>query len=226
MIIKINECHLHYPIISSFCSDNKMENSTLVDSYNTTNTKPKPQLEVAVIMFLFGAIGNLIAITFLCMSKKRHLWRPFYRLVGSLALTDLSGTICVFPVVMHSSASGYTFVFPSGLCEYMSFMWAFSFLASAMLVCCMSLDRFMAILLPFHYNTTKKNQRVNIMIITVWIASAIVTSLHIFGLGSAKKFFPGSWCFINFTSSDQLNRINTFIYSSVGLAVLVIRQSF
>ena len=202
------------------------EEATFFPIVNVTNSnvtgvrKPKPQLAVAVVMFLFGAIGNIIALLFLFSSRKRHKWKPFFRLVGSLALTDLTGNILVFPVIMHSSASNYTFVFPSGLCEFMSFVWAFSFMASAMLVCSMSIDRFLAIAFPFIYNTNTKIRRVNIMICTAWLASTFISILHICGLGSAKNFFPGSWCFLNFTSKDDLNKINTYIYAISGMLVL------
>lgn len=40
----------------------------------------------AVMQFVFGVLGNLIAIIVLITANKKHKWRPFYRLVLGLGL--------------------------------------------------------------------------------------------------------------------------------------------
>lgn len=42
------------------------------------------------------------------------------------------------------------------------------------------------------------------------------------GLGSVYKFYPGSWCFLNFISGTTLERVNSLIYSGLGILVLLI----
>ena len=174
------------------------------------------------LQFFFGVVGNLIALIVLCSSSKRHKWKPFYRLVGGLALTDMCGVLFVYPTVMSRYASGFTFDFPKPLCQYSSFIYTYALLGSALIVCAMSFDRFLAILFPYYYNTETKERRVNIMLISIWIFTFIISSLHLVGLGDSKLYYPGSWCFLNFVGKTTADRVNSFIYSLLGLLILLL----
>lgn len=183
------------------------------------------------LQFIFGVLGNAIALVVLKLSAKTHQWRPFYRLVAALALTDGGGILLVYPTVMIRYASHFKFIMPAALCGYSSFIYTFTLLASAMIICSMSIDRFIAILYPHMYNTNTKNKRVHIMLGVIWISTAVVCSLHLFGLGDSHSFYPQSWCFIDFsnvTADDtpaKLNRANAFIYSIIGLIIIVLTVS-
>lgn len=179
------------------------------------------------LQFVFGVLGNTIALVVLKLSAKTHQWRPFYRLVAALALTDGGGILLVYPTVMIRYATNFNFIMPAALCGYSSFIYSFTLLASAMIICGMSIDRFFAILYPHMYNTNTKNKRVHIMLGVIWITTAVLCSLHLFGLGGSHSFYPQSWCFIDFSNvatndaPAKLNRANSFIYSIVGLIIIV-----
>ncbi|XP_052684385.1 prostaglandin E2 receptor EP4 subtype-like [Crassostrea angulata] len=175
----------------------------------------------AALQFVFGVLGNLIAIIALFTARKKHKWRPFYRLVLGLALTDGGGILLIFPTIFLRYASNFTYDFPKPLCDYSSFMFIFTLTSSAMIVCALSFDRFMAILYPFRYNMIGKKYRANIMLGLVWISCAFLASLPLMGLGSSLSYYPGSWCFLNFVSLSTLDRVNSFIYSIIGLFILL-----
>lgn len=63
-------------------------------------------------------------------------------------------------------------------------LFIFTLTSSAMIVCALSFDRFMAILYPFRYNMIGKKYRANIMLGLVWISCAFLASLPLMGLGS------------------------------------------
>lgn len=173
------------------------------------------------LQFALGVVGNLIALVVLVTSAKSHKWKPFYRLVGGLALTDGGGILLVYPTVMVRYATDFTYDFPKPLCDYSSFIYTFTLISSAMIVCAMSLDRFWAILFPFKYNTNTKNRRTNIMLISIWIAGAFISSLQLMGLGSSFNYYPGSWCFLNFVGITTMDRLSSYIYSLFGLSILL-----
>ncbi|XP_062576023.1 prostaglandin E2 receptor EP4 subtype-like [Saccostrea cucullata] len=177
------------------------------------------------LQFGFGVIGNIIALVVLVTSSKKHKWRPFYRLVGGLAMTDGGGILLVYPSVMVRYASDFTYVFPKELCNYSSFVYTFTLISSAMIVCAMSLDRFVAILYPFVYNSDKNGRRANIMLGIIWSIGALVAGLQLIGLGSSFNYYPKSWCFINFVEMDTLDRINSYIYSVFGFLILLVTIS-
>lgn len=201
-----------------------MGQSTVIYAPTASNTtKDTAKLESTippVLQFLFGVTGNIIAFIVLFSSRKKHKWKPFYRLVAGLALTDGGGISLIYPTVLVRYASNFTYDFPKPLCNYSSFMFIFLLTSSAMIVCAMSFDRFMAILYPLRYNTGRKKYRANITLALIWITAAFVSSLPLMGLGSNILYYPGSWCFLNFVGTSTVDRINSFIYSLLGLMIL------
>ncbi|XP_061180248.1 prostaglandin E2 receptor EP4 subtype-like [Saccostrea echinata] len=173
------------------------------------------------LQYAFGGFGNIMAIFFLCRSAGEHKWKPFYRFVCGLAISDFCVIALVYPAVMVRYISGFTFEFPRQLCEYCSFWSSFSFMSSALIVSAMSFDRFLAVRFPIWYRNTQK-RRANIMLLVIWAFTATVSSLNLIGIGSVKNFYPGSWCFIDFANKGLLERVNTYIYSITGIIILLI----
>ncbi|KAK3090626.1 hypothetical protein FSP39_013243 [Pinctada imbricata] len=172
---------------------------------------------------MLGILGNFAAILMLYFSRKRHKWRPFHRLVLCLAVTDFCGIMFVYPLVMYRYSSNFNYDFPEPLCHYyISFIFTYAPLSSAFIICAMSIDRFIAILFPHSYGGPWKYKRVNLMLITQALAAFIFAGLHLVGLGDANAFYPGSWCFFNFTGDDIYNRANSYIYSVVGILTVAI----
>ncbi|KAK3088920.1 hypothetical protein FSP39_025491 [Pinctada imbricata] len=200
-----------------------MENVTYLDtsSQSFVTQKINESIVPPSLQFLFGSGGNIIAIVILFVTSKRHKWKPFQRLVSALALTDLYGNILVYPFVIKRYASDFTYDFPYALCQHITFTFSFAFLASAMLVMMMSLDRFLAILFPFVYNVPRKILRTHLLIITTWLSSGIISILPIAGVGKVKLFYPGSWCFIDYANKENYGEIMTYIYAIIGIVNMI-----
>lgn len=117
----------------------------------------------------------------------------------------------------------FTFNLGSFLCGYTSFLASFTILSSALIVCAMSIDRCVAVYRPFYYKSEYGDRRRVVAVIgAIWAVGGLVSSLHLTGLGSVYKFYPGSWCFLNFISGTTLERVNSLIYSGLGILVLLI----
>ena len=52
------------------------------------------------------------------------------------------------------------------------------------------------------------------------LISAVVSGLHLVGIGNSQLYYPGSWCFLDFTSNSLGNKVNAFIYSCIGISVM------
>ncbi|XP_065936068.1 prostaglandin E2 receptor EP4 subtype [Magallana gigas] len=195
----------------------------VTNNFNNSNSTDETVVSESIVppslQYLFGVSGNLIAIILLYRSSGRHKWKPFYRLVGALAITDFCGIALVYPAVMVRYISGFTYDFPKELCGFVSFWFSFSFLSSAFIVSAMSFDRFLAVTFPIFYRKSQV-KRTNIILVVIWIFVACISSLNLVGVGSVKNFYPGSWCFLDFANNGTLERINTYIYSITGLLVL------
>ncbi|XP_061183478.1 prostaglandin E2 receptor EP4 subtype-like [Saccostrea echinata] len=177
------------------------------------------------LQFAFGVTGNITALLILVCSSTTHKWQTFYKLVAGLALTDGGGILLMYPPILARYATDFTFHFPKNLCAYNSFLTPFTILSSALIVCAMSIDRFMAVYFPFYYmyNVEKGDRkRAVFALLFIWTSGALISSLHLMGLGSVYYFYPGSWCFLNFVSDDTFERVNASIYSGLGLLALFV----
>ena len=201
---------------------------------NTTTLLPPATTRVyenagpVTMLFFFGVVGNAIALSVLCCSSKTHKWRPFYRFVCGLAISDGGGILASYPFAEYRYISKFTYTFPKPLCEYLGFVFMFTLMSSAMIVCCMSFDRFFATFYPFLYNSPSKGLRTNIILAIVWCLSGILSSLHLYGLGSSKSIYPGSWCFLNFIELNSSyphhmkNTVYSYVYAVVGVLVVTL----
>ncbi|XP_061166024.1 prostaglandin E2 receptor EP4 subtype-like [Saccostrea echinata] len=190
---------------------------------NQTTPKPGqewPSMVPATLLLVFGITGNVLALIILCSSTKTHKWRPFYRFVCGLAITDGGGVLLSYPIIMVRYGSKFKFTYPERLCDYMAFIFMFTILASALIVCAMSFDRFIAILYPHCYNTPTKNRKAVLTIVGIWIFSAFMSSLHLMVGQKSQNFFPGSWCFMDFSDDATSSRILAVLYSLTGILIL------
>ncbi|XP_062586182.1 prostaglandin E2 receptor EP4 subtype-like isoform X1 [Saccostrea cucullata] len=203
----------------------------MTESLNTVTAGTNESLVTnaipAYLVFVFGVGGNVVALVVLLVTAKTHKWKPFYRYVCGLAITDGGGLLISVPVSLSMYASELQRELSPVLCNFQMFWYMFTLMSSAMIVCGMSFDRFFATYYPFHYNKPHKKIRTNIVVLVIWVTSALISSLPFFGLGSSRKFYPGTWCFLNFIeTSIEGNRINSIIYAAIGIIIVLATWTF
>ena len=57
-------------------------------SFSSTPERLNSPVTIPAVMFIFGVVGNLVAIVVLCKSRKEQKETTFYTLVCGLAVTD------------------------------------------------------------------------------------------------------------------------------------------
>jgi prostaglandin E receptor 4 len=196
-------------------------NITNSDTLGVINAVP------VILLFVFGVCGNFIALTILSLTSDSHKWKPFYRFVFGLAVTDGGGLLLALPVSLSIHTSKIQRELSPALCDYQMFMIMFTLMSSAMIVCGMSFDRFYATLYPFQYNGPHTKIRTNILLAVIWGLSAIISSLPLFGFGSSRKFYPDMWCFLNFIETHiESNRTYAVIYATIGVITALVTWAF
>ncbi|XP_056146468.1 prostaglandin E receptor 4 (subtype EP4) b [Lampris incognitus] len=173
------------------------------------------QPTIPVIMFIFGVVGNVIAIVVLRISRKEQKETTFYTLVCGLAVTDLLGTLLASPVTISTYMKG---AWPGGppLCQYSGFILLFFFLVQLSIVFAMSVERYLAINHAYFYNEYVNQRLAAVTLVFIYIFNVIFCALPSMGLGQVKLQYPQTWCFIDWRTNDTKLATFNLMYAGVN----------
>lgn len=176
---------------------------------------------IPVIMFIFGVVGNVIAIVVLRKSRKEQKETTFYTLVCGLAVTDLLGTLLASPVTIATYVKG---AWPGGetLCHYSGFILLFFSLAGLSIICAMSVERYLAINHAYFYNHYVDQRVAGLTLAGIYVSNALFCALPSMGLGSVVRQHPGTWCFIDWhNNSSSTNATFSYMYASFSSLLIL-----
>ncbi|KAM9858738.1 prostaglandin E receptor 4 (subtype EP4) a [Aulostomus maculatus] len=171
------------------------------------------------VMFIFGVVGNVIAIVVLCKSRKEQKETTFYTLVCGLAVTDLLGTLLASPVTIATYVKG-SWPGEDPLCQYFGFDMLFFSLAGLSIICAMSVERYIAINHAYFYNDYVDQKLAGLTLLAIYISNALFCALPSMGFGQVKKQYPQTWCFLEWRSNKTSDAAYSYIYA--GFSSLLI----
>ncbi|XP_038599899.1 prostaglandin E2 receptor EP4 subtype [Tachyglossus aculeatus] len=194
-----------------------------MDSPSATNsTGPEHNsLTIPAVMFIFGVVGNLTAIVVLCKSRKEQKETTFYTLVCGLAVTDLLGTSLVSPVTIATYVKGQ---WPGGmgLCEYSTFILLFFGLSGLSIICAMSIERYLAINHAYFYSHYVDKKLAGLTLFAVYVSNVLFCALPSMGLGSSKRHFPDTWCFIDWSTNVTTHAAFSYMYAGFSSFLILV----
>ena len=203
---------------------------TLPDSQNTSyhnistvpTRRPGASILTPLLMGSTGVLGNLIALTVLARARKTKVKSAFYKLVASLALTDLCGILFTTPVVMLVYTRQVKLYNGLPLCNYFSFVMIFAGTTTILILGVMAVERYFAVKHPFIYNVHMSNSRGKFIVLGIWLTAVIMAACPLLGFGSNVVQFPRTWCFFDFRGSKLSDQIFTYMFASIGLTVILV----
>ncbi|XP_067838470.1 prostaglandin E2 receptor EP4 subtype-like [Heptranchias perlo] len=176
---------------------------------------------IPTIMFVFGVVGNLIAIVVLCKSRKEQKETTFYTLVCGLAVTDLLGTCLVSPITIVTYVKG-NWPGNSALCEYDSFVLLFFGTSGLSIICAMSIERYLAINHAYFYSHYVDKKLAGLTLFTIYVSNTLFCALPSFGLGRTVKQFPETWCFIDWQTEEPRHAAYSYMYAGFSSFLILI----
>lgn len=187
---------------------------------NSTEVKGSLPPTIPVIMFIFGVVGNVIAIVVLRISRKEQKETTFYTLVCGLAVTDLLGTLLASPVTIATYMKG---AWPGGypLCQYSGFILLFFFLVQLSIVFAMSVERYLAINHAYFYNEYINQKLAALALLAIYITNIVFCALPNMGLGQVKQQLTGTWCFIDWQNNDTTVATFNLMYAGVNSVIVL-----
>ncbi|KAM9848876.1 prostaglandin E2 receptor EP4 subtype-like [Aulostomus maculatus] len=179
-------------------------------------------IALPILMFAGGAIGNLIAIIVLSLSKQERKSSAFYTLVCGLAVTDLLGTCLASPLTIANYLDPNVLTEGSHLCEFLSFLLLFFGLTGLSIICAMAAERYLAICCPYTYQRWGVGRRfAQTFLLSIYISHILFCCLPMMGMVSSKLQQSETWCFIDWSTPKPLAAAYSVLYGVVSVLLIL-----
>ena len=131
---------------------------------------------VFVTIMLSAVFGNILVIISVFRFEKLKIIANSF--IVSLAFADLLVALCVMPFSASMEIAG-KWVYGRVMCDIFNGNDVLFSTASLLHLCCISMDRYIAITDPFHYESRMTKRRVAIMLCCAWGAASLISHVPI-----------------------------------------------
>ncbi|KAL6254544.1 hypothetical protein P5V15_014597 [Pogonomyrmex californicus] len=153
------------------------QNLTIItESRNVTLTSLKGIIMIGIIVT--ALLGNTLVIA--SVRRHRKLRVPTNRYVVSLAMADLLVAVCAMTFNASVELSGGKWLLGSVMCDVWNSMDVYFSTASILHLCCISVDRYYAIVRPLEYPAIMRTVTVTVMLSSAWTLPALISFIPIF----------------------------------------------
>ena len=154
----------NFPIEFNCTDDQVKESPHFISDLNMTT------LIAFSILFPIAAVGNLLV--FVALIRNRHRKSRVNLMILHLSIADMIVTFIYLPTEIVWNLT-IQWLFGNIACKLYKFLSAFGFYMSSMVLVCISLDRYFAVLHPLKVNDAQR--RGKIMLFFAWIISIILS---------------------------------------------------
>ncbi|KAJ8006481.1 hypothetical protein DPEC_G00107700 [Dallia pectoralis] len=145
-------------------------------------------LVLGVPLILIIILGNVLV----CLSvlTERSLKTATNYFIISLSVADLLLAVLVLPLYVYSEFLGGIWTLSVNICDALMTMDVMLCTASILNLCAISVDRYIAVVVPLKYNRNQFSLRQLVLITATWVLSLGVASPVIFGLNRVPDRDP------------------------------------
>lgn len=203
----------------------EMESANFTHASGFTDEPPAdpPRASMALPMFMFagGAIGNLIAIIVLSVSRQERKSSAFYTLVCGLAVTDLLGTCLASPLTIATYLDRCV-LRDQHVCQFHSFLLLFFGLTGVSIICAMAAERYLAICCPYTYQRWGVDRRfAQRLLFSVYMSHIVFCCLPMMGMARSELQQSETWCFIEWRTHKPVPVAYSVLYGAVSLLLIL-----
>ncbi|XP_055922976.1 octopamine receptor beta-1R-like [Eupeodes corollae] len=128
-------------------------------------------------IILAAVFGNMLVIVSVMRHRKLRIITNYF--VVSLAVADMLVALCAMTFNASVEVSG-KWIFGSIMCDVWNSFDVYFSTASILHLCCISVDRYYAIVQPLDYPLIMTHTKVILMLIVVWLSPALLSFVPIF----------------------------------------------
>ncbi|KAI3368627.1 hypothetical protein L3Q82_025629, partial [Scortum barcoo] len=189
---------------------------------NPHGSSVETAIALPILMFAGGAIGNLIAIVVLSVSRQERKSSAFYTLVCGLAVTDLLGTCLASPLTIANYLDGDVLK-NQHVCEFHSFLLLFFGIAGLSIICAMAAERYLAICCPYAYERWGVDRRfAQMFLLFIYVSHIVFCCVPMMGIAESGLQESGRWCFIEWRSHKPVAAAYSVLYGVVSLLLILV----
>ncbi|XP_077373862.1 D(4) dopamine receptor-like [Festucalex cinctus] len=159
-------------------------------------------LGVLLIAVIVG--GNALVCVSVLTEKALKTTTNYF--IVSLAVADLLLAVLVLPLFVYSEFQDGVWTLSTGVCDGLMSMDVMLCTASIFNLCAISVDRFIAVLIPLNYNRKHVDLRQAVLLSATWVLALAVASPVMLGVNQVSGRRPGE-C--------KLENADYVLYSSV-----------
>lgn len=136
------------------------------------------KVTVMALIIIAALFGNLLVIVSVMRHRKLRVITNYF--VVSLALADMLVAIWAMCFNFSVELTGGKWIFGYFMCDVWNSLDVYFSTASILHLCCISVDRYYAIVQPLDYPLIMTNSRLVLMLAVVWCSPALLSFLPIF----------------------------------------------
>lgn len=184
-------------------------------SNETVHFSHATEIALPIFMFAGGAIGNIIAVIVLSVSRQLRKPSAFYSLVCGLAVTDLLGTCLASPLTIADYLDERV-LRNARVCAFHSFVLLFFGLTGLSIMCAMAAERYLAICWPYAYQRWGVGRCfARKFLLLIYTSHVLFCCLPVLGTAGSELQASGTWCFIEWRSAYAL------LYGALSLLLIL-----
>lgn len=166
------------------------ENALIYPSTTATSASVQPTFEnITVIPFILkilimgsiivsAVLGNALVVISVVRHRKLRILTNYY--VVSLAFADLLVALCAMTFNASVNLTNGKWLFGYFMCDVWNSLDVYFSTASILHLCCISVDRYYAIVRPLQYPIIMTQKTVYFMLANVWVLPALISFTPIF----------------------------------------------
>ncbi|KAK2880574.1 D(4) dopamine receptor-like [Channa argus] len=163
-----------------------------------------PALVFGVLLIVVIICGNMLVCLSVLTEKALKTTTNYF--IVSLAVADLMLAVLVLPLFVYSEYLDGVWMLSTTICDGLMTMDVMLCTASIFNLCAISIDRFIAVLIPLNYNRKHVDLRQAVLLSATWILALAVASPVMFGINNVPGRDP---------SECKLENDDYVLYSSV-----------
>uniref|UniRef100_G3P2H9 Dopamine receptor D4a n=1 Tax=Gasterosteus aculeatus TaxID=69293 RepID=G3P2H9_GASAC len=141
-----------------------------------------PALLFGVLLIVVIICGNLLVCLSVFTEKALKTTTNYF--IVSLAVADLMLAVLVLPLFVYSEFQGGVWTLSTTVCDGLMTMDVMLCTASIFNLCAISVDRFIAVLIPLNYNRKHVDLRQTVLLTGTWVVALAVASPILFGINN------------------------------------------